>query len=256
VVGGEDVWLVANSDVALKLALAFSSNYERMAAVDSVLQKARHVAGVSEPLTMSIGVAFAKAGYPANAMVEAAEALLRSAKKLRKGHLDKQPRVNGCIDWHWIESSVVETIEEARERGWSYADHGRMVRLTSRPWTIEEARCMQQAAREFRQVARRKREQLDEILRRGIKLSRLGWQSWWQGLNEGEKRLVKDDVAEKLPPRLQPPNDSSRPGVWREAGADILTPYIDLAILAEMTSNDAATNGAAIVDPEANDAQA
>jgi hypothetical protein len=115
---------------------------------------------------------------------------------------------------------------------------------------------MQQAAREFRKVARRKREQLDEILRRGIKLSRLGWQSWWQGLTDEEMSLVKDDVAEKLPPRLQPPNDSSRPGAWRETGKDILTPYIDLAVLAEMTANDAATNGAAIADTEESDAQA
>ncbi len=275
VLGGEDIWLVCRRDVALDLAVEFSKNYETLAAANLTLQTARNVAevggaGAKDQLTMSVGVAFAKAGYPANAMAEAAEALLHSAKSLRKGHLDGEARDEGCIDWHWIESSITETIEEARERGWAYRDRMQELRLTSRPWTCGETKTFQEQAKAFQCIARRKREQLDEILRRGLKLSRLGWQNWWQELTDDERKIV-EQVTKNLPQRVQPvtiahPNFNP----WRATKVDeqphadksrepespfLYTPYLDLLVLAEMVEKGPTTQPARRDQAEAANAQ-
>lgn len=203
--GGDDLWTVARRDVALRLTCRFSETFQRLVADEhlgrySVLRKALAVIPSADrpTLSMSVGIAFAKAGYPAHAMIEAAEHLLSSAKTLRKGMLwDRpMPRAVGCVDWHWIESSVSETVKIARSRGWSYEDveEKAVLFLTTRPWTAKQCLELLDAAQLFRSIPRRKREQLEEILRLGRSLSLLAWTSWRKGLRS-EERAVLDEVG-------------------------------------------------------------
>jgi hypothetical protein len=233
--GGEDVWIVCDRDCALPLATAFEEKYRVLAAKSDVIQRARQVSGETAELTLSLGVAFAKSGYPAHAMIEAAEELLRSAKKRRKGHdpFGRAAGEIGCIDWYWIESSLSEPVNEARAHNLVYLDHDVAMHLTTRPWTANEARRCSQAAVDLQSVARRKREQLEIILRLGHKLSRLAWKSWWLGLSESERDVLRE-VNEQVGEPLNCPNLTTDP--WREFGNEEgertrTTPWLDLLAL-------------------------
>lgn len=228
--GGEDIWVVANREIALPLASCFAKLFETYAEKNPTISRAvakayelacaaaeqsRRAAPPNQRLTISVGVAFAKAGYPVNAMVEAAEALLASAKKLRKGNIPGRSADEGCIDWYWIESSLVESIAASRRHGWEYADAATHYVLTTRPWSRGDTEDMIEAARLFQKVPRRKREQLETILRLGNELSDLAWKSWWDGL--GDHRDTVNGVNTKIPAALQLPlNGKEVAGPWRE----------------------------------------
>ena len=200
--GGDDLWTITRKNVALRMSRLFASNVQLGMKECPIVEQGRKISesnsGDTVSLSVSQGIAFAKAGHPVHAMIEAAESLLDSAKALRKGQAWRrcQP-AEGCIDWHWIESSLSETVGEARARGAAYVapDTGDVMLLTTRPWTQTQAECFEHAARLFRDkkegVPRRKREQLDGILRRGRVLSLVAWEAWWKRLRDSERVTVQ-----------------------------------------------------------------
>lgn len=196
--GGDDLWAVTRRDVALPLAVAVSAWYRKLlndttASAFAPVRAAATAAAVPlDALTISFGVAFAKAGYPVSAMVSSAEQLLKQAKSLRKGLLTgRTAATDGCVDWHWIQSSVNETVADARRLGWTYADSSAEMRLTTRPWTAPQSALFATAAQVLAGgVPRRKREQLEGILRRGLAPSRLAWEGWWKSLTPDEQTVV------------------------------------------------------------------
>lgn len=198
--GGDDLWTIVRKDVALQLCRHFARNMRSRVKTCPILSEGiRLSSGLSEEdVSMSQGVAFAKAGYPVHAMIEAAESLLDSAKTLRKGKAWKRGKPNeGCLDWHWIESSLSETVADARAAGTAYVapDTGDVMLLTTRPWTHTEAEEFECAANLMMSVPRRKREQLDDILRRGYVVSLVAWEAWWNGLRECERRALRQTSA-------------------------------------------------------------
>lgn len=271
--GGDDLWTVAGREVALDLcctfAEKFAEKFEERVGKSKVMSQALQVAeqlraqkeASSDPATkdeaikptMSLGVAFAKSGYPAHAMAEAAESLLKSAKDLRKGKVWKRVGEGtglGCVDWHWIESSLSEPVKEARKKGWMYRSEdavpeqgrGEVMLLTSRPWSVPQCRGFLKAARELTAIPRRKQQQLESILRLGYTLSLLAWESWWKGLKEDERKAVRT-VNGALPVEWKLP-DAGNPGQfeffpWRKLGQEegktyYATPLLDLLALQDV----------------------
>lgn len=252
--GGDDLWMVCARHVALTLASRFSEEFRSR--VTPVVQAAAPDA--QQDLTMSVGIAFAKAGYPAHAMREAAESLLKSAKGLRRGQLwGRGAESEGCLDWHWIESSLIESVADARASGASYQDppeRGRdaapgrqpeVMLLTTRPWAVGVYKHFTDAAQEFEKISRRKREQLDDILRRGRPLSVLAWHTWWDGLTQGEReRLGKaQDAIAKAGVKLPPAGPAWKNGApfepWAFLSRDgersvYWTPWLDLMGLLDL----------------------
>lgn len=241
--GGEDVWIVAAREAALLLAVEFGKGYAAIARDANhrggIIDQAKSLARASENLTLSFGVAFAKAGYPVHAMVDAAEKLLKSAKALRKGKLAAQGRPNaasgeeqGCIDWHWIESSLSEDVDDARAR-WRYGDGGTTMYLTTKPWTIEETEKFLKAAELLAYLPRRKREQIESIVRLGRMPSLLAWESWWKSLQPGEQHWFETHVNSALPDSLRLPAPTKDP--WHNLGSPDqprwVTPLVDLLAL-------------------------
>ena len=245
--GGDDLWAVAHRRVALPLAERFATGFAQRAAEDPVLRSALDAAGAADASaavipTLSLGVAFAKAGYPANAMAEAAEELLRSAKHLRKGRRNGREVTEGCIDWHWIESSRNESVSEARRRGWTYADGDDIFHLTSRPWTVTECQAYLGAAKDLKKVPRRKREQLEKILRLGLKLSMIACEGWWASLRRDEQKLLEGLELPVEGEALGEPGWSAAFCPWwvspTEGGAhEYRTPYLDLLALLDVLSS-------------------
>lgn len=256
--GGDDLWMLCSREVALDVVTRFSKKFEN--AVRAPVHEALG-SEPTEPLTMSVGVAMAKAGYPAHAMREVAESLLKNAKRLRRGGVWGREQPSGaCMDWHIVESSLVESVAEARAGGFIYQDPPddgderstqavEVMLLTTTPWSFEALTAMQAAAREFKRVARRKREQLDDILRRGRTLSLLAWQAWWDGLTKAEQGALETaaerltEAGIRLPP--MPPEWRSGSGApfdpWARLGdaggrAVYWTPWLDLLAILDISA--------------------
>jgi hypothetical protein len=233
--GGDDLWMVGEKGTILEVCKRFIKSYEEMA-IDvsknefATLRQALKVAKIRQKLenkpekpllfTISMGIAFAKSGHPVFETIDVAESLMQSAKKLRKGIVPKEREApnppKGCLDWHWIESSLSEDISDVRKRGWMYTgSKGETMLLTTRPWTHDEVHAFGEAAVEFHQIPRRKREQLEEILRLGKTLGDLAWKSWSDGLEIKERKTVENIV--------------SYLGVWKP---DVKrSPWVDLCIM-------------------------
>ena len=181
--GGDDLWTVCRKDVAFDLCRSFTERLKEAIRSTTVLKQALS----NRELTFSFGIAFAKAGYPAHALIDAAESLLSSAKGLREDRLSQPGHVpEACVDWYWIESSLVESVKEAQEAATIFRDGAETFHLTTRPWTVSQTEAFQKALEHFRTVPRRKREQLDEILRHTRLRSLLYWEGW-------TKRLLREE---------------------------------------------------------------
>ena len=86
--------------------------------------------------------------------------------------------------------------------------------LTTRPWTLSQAAAFERAAVWLRCVPRRKREQLEDVLRRGHVLSLVAWEAWWKRLRKCEQKAVKA-ASDALPGDWQlpcPKDDAERAG--------------------------------------------
>jgi hypothetical protein len=266
--GGDDIWAVARRDVALQLASCFSIRFQDLVSKDpkyGMLRRATELVDPKPTLSISLGIAFAKAGHPAHAMIEAAETLLASGKTLRKGQVFGRggPKTAGCIDWHWIESSLSESVKEARGRGWSYQDPDErtVLVLTTRPWEANQCGPLIEAARFFRDaVPRRKREQLDAILRRGRSLSLLAWTAWLKGLRPIERESLRtlgtllESAGLKLETGTGHWQDQFTVGPWlaaigEHAGTKYYsTPFLDLLALSDVLAAPAENAGDAETD--------
>jgi len=190
VLGGDDLWMIIERRHAPSFVAEFASKYADLADRKLILRGAARSVGGDEGqavLTVSLGIAFAKSGHPASAMAEAAEELLKSAKGRRKVLVDPQ----GCVDWHWIQSSRIEGMKEARDQ-LSYRDDGEnLLHLTTRPWTLADMEKHKEGSVALVNVPRRKREQLETVLRLGLEESRLAWQGWWKSLTRKEQAFVE-----------------------------------------------------------------
>ncbi len=262
--GGDDMWMIVRRDIALRFAAALADGFSARLATSpdtDVVRRAVRVsqkqdAGAAAP-TLSIGIAFAKAGYPASSMISAAESLLKSAKQLRKGQIDGRAQpTEGCLDWHWIESSVSESVTDARTAALSYrqpADNGnpeRTFSLTTRPWTLSQTTQALAAVKVFNRIARRKREQLEQVLRDGLEVSLLGWEGWWKSLTPGERQAMnetRDALASLITLDSWAYKNDVPFSPWRsnQSQPNFDTPFLDLLAL-----NDPVTNKGAILQPE------
>jgi len=199
VVAGDDIWILCRRDMAFPLAVHLSRYFEETAAKNEVLQTAIRLFQPQEPLSLSFGLLFAKKGFPFDAQLELAEELERGAKTYRR-ELELK---SGCIDYHWLESSGRETIERAREAGYSIPDANDTFWLITRPWTVRDGEKMLEAAHLMLKIPRRKRHQLDTILRYGAQLSDLAYVRWLRGLT-GNERNGFNSVLAAIPEHLRP----------------------------------------------------
>jgi hypothetical protein len=189
VAAGEDFWILCRRDLAFELALRFGEIYAERAGSSPILKQALDVAGMTgkEALSLSIGLLFARDGYPFEMQLELAEELLNSAKALRRDTNLKE----GCIDFHWLDATGRETVKEARKNGHEYRDGSQDFRLYTRPWSLTSARKRWDVAQAVGpELPSRKWHQLDMVLRQGAGLSELAYRDWWQHLASGEQAAL------------------------------------------------------------------
>lgn len=256
-IGGDDLWALAERQIALPFARLFAAAFETLVKSSGPLTAAMEAAGAEsgEPpsLSMSVGVAFAKAGFPAYSMQNAAKALLKSAKSLRKGHeWGRVARQEACVDWYWIQSSQIGNVMQARDNEWHLQDGDTTYCLTTLPWTAADAGCFEEAARELRdRVPRGDLKALYKQLQRGNALSDLAWEAFMGGLRETQRDAVYRANA-RLPEEYRLPVGALHETPWRvrearaaqDQPADVrTTPWLDLVHLLEIMAGQGATSG-------------
>jgi hypothetical protein len=252
VVAGDDLWVLARKSKAYPFVLEMGSRFADKVRDDSTLKAALEVSGLAgkDRLTFSFGILFAKQGYPFDAQLDLAEELVHSAKKLRRDQNE------GCLDFHWLESSARETVEAGRRQGYEYresGEKGRICKLYTRPWTLGDAGAMQSAAEALVKagIARRKLHQLDQVLRMGGDLSLLAIHQWWSRLEKGEQSELLM-VLGMLPERWKVARgqlvgvEGKLPsGPWRENGDARECALLELLELAEILKHAPKAKGAA-----------
>jgi len=190
VLAGEDIWILCRRDLAFDLATHMMERYSELAAKHSTLQAALEVTGLQgqERLTLSCGVLFAKQGFPFEIQLEMAEELVDLAKERRRCLSSSD--LQGCLDFHWLESAARERIREARSAGLAYHDNGKVFRLYTRPWSAQEACGYLQAAKLLIALPRRKLLQLERIVRYGDVLSDVAFWQWRETLRSEERERL------------------------------------------------------------------
>ncbi len=239
VVAGDDLWILVRRDLAFRLAIDLSREFASAAKDQEVLKMAVEMFQPSNPLTLSFGLLFAKKGFPFDAQIDLAEELEQGAKSYRRTLAE----LTGCIDFHWLESSGRETVKQARANGYCYKDGAHEFHLITRPWTRAEFSQILEVAKSLHEIPRRKRHQLNTILRYGAELSNLAFTRWRRSLLAPELKVLKR-ALEALPDRLRPyPLEKGAYSPWFFDSEDGVYKSIlpELAELAEITE---------MIDPE------
>jgi hypothetical protein len=215
VLAGDDVWLVAERQAALPAAARLSIEFGKLAN-----EKLGKVLGRDPKLSLTLGILFAKKGFPFDAQFRLAGELLDAAKRARRQNQSGE----GWIHYFWLESSGRESIEAALSEGMGVRDGSRTFQLFTRPWTAVQTQEMIRLAGSVRKVPRRKLQQLDQILRMGEGLSQLAFRKWKQGLTD-EERTTFDQICAGL---------ALTDGPWRDCGGLYQTPLLEIIELSEV----------------------
>ncbi len=217
---GEDYWIVCRREKALALAMELGDAYARLMEQSEIIKAGRERVLKDETLSLSFGILFAKQGFPFEAQLRMAEALIKNAKQFRRDSGAKQ----GCVDYYWLESSAREDVIPYRATTQTIADGGERYQLYSAPWTLEESRQFVEAAQEIADsaVASRKLNQLETILRLGTGFSDLAYDQWLKMLTQEDLDKVTA-ALKKLPPRFKL---DGRP--FCKVGDRWVTPLLDL----------------------------
>ena len=137
VVGGDDVIVLCHSSFAMTFVKEAIRVWEETSAQNPHLWSA-----TGGKLTISAGVLYCPVTLPLHTAIPYAEALLASAKtKGRKLNTAKENVPSpACIDWEQVTDSVIDTPAAKRQREFFFLDKeiDRVVKLTSRPYSLEE----------------------------------------------------------------------------------------------------------------------
>lgn len=186
---GEDSVIVCRRKLALPLAIAFGEHYASLTAADKVIRKAREILD-GGAFSLSFGVLYARQGYPFELLWEIAEDLQKSAKAARAA-LGSQA---GFLDLEWFASTGRTDLAELRSSAYAYRDGTWTLRLTSRPWSLANAKAMSELAKILEDVPPARWSELEEALWLGKELSELAWRRWLLHLGETAAKPLLDEM--------------------------------------------------------------
>lgn len=222
-VGGDDLMLVTTGDFALEAALDIARRFEAGSSA---------VAG--RMLTLGIGVVLAHASFPIAAFQRLASQLLKNAKR----RCAEQQYATSAIDFMVVTaagSSDVATFraEALTEKAFVFPHGDRKVRMTQRPYTIEQASNLLGHARAFKQ-AKFPRSQL-QFLYEGLFHSQVEAVYRWgkvAGRVKDDHRKLMDnfysefgDTAPSLPPWRRDIDVINNTDVFTSALGDLVEIY-------------------------------
>lgn len=167
--GGDDLVLVVPAHAALPVAIRFLELFQQISRrlQDEKVAEgslARHFA--PEGLTVSGGIVFAHASFPASQALDLAKELMKSAKR-RAAALARDKAIEGTLDFLVLHESGTESALRRRRTEYeSRSPSGRLVRRTERPYTASELATLLKEIRAMKaaRVSRGKLKAVYEVL--------------------------------------------------------------------------------------------
>ncbi|MEA2061638.1 MAG: hypothetical protein U9P10_14260 [Thermodesulfobacteriota bacterium] len=135
VVGGDDIVVLCHCSYAVTFVKEVIRVFEAASRNYSALWPA-----TNGKLTITAGILYSSVTLPLHTAIPYSEALLGSAKGRGRKNTVKGEASPSCIDWEQITDTVVDTPAAKRQREVIFFDEEiqRTVKLTQRPYTIEE----------------------------------------------------------------------------------------------------------------------
>jgi hypothetical protein len=159
-IGGDDVTLLIQAGYAWEVAVKFLIRFEE--------EMQRHLAGRSEKVTASCGIAIADANYPMRYLEQLATDLLQQAKKKAKAQPDK---LQSVLDFLWLPNPITSEHAEPLLSRYKYEMNGELIELIARPYTLDQAKQIMEQAISASDWPRTQRHQWGAALERGLWVS-------------------------------------------------------------------------------------
>lgn len=145
-VGGDDVVVLCRADLAMAFVEATSNCFTDQSAKEAESAVERGIPelwpATGNYLTISAGVLFCSDRLPLHAAIQYAEQLLASAKGCGRKLARSGQAAPPCVDYETVTESLLDSPADRRQRLLVFTDgdaHGRVTRLTCRPYLLEEA---------------------------------------------------------------------------------------------------------------------
>lgn len=146
VVGGDDIVVLCHC----AYAITFVKEVMRMFELAS--NKKSHMwPATNGRLTITAGILFAPVTLPLHTAIPYSESLLASAKSRGRKNMKSNAASPACIDWEQITDTVVDNPAAKRQRELLFFDEeiNRIVKLTRRPYTMEEFSTVERIAHNY-----------------------------------------------------------------------------------------------------------
>ena len=156
-IGGDDVTLLIQAGYAWDIALSFLEKFESYVQEEVEKRLEYWPEDWPKPITASVGIAIADAKHPVRYLEALAEDLLKKAKKTAK------KENTSAINFLWLPNAIAVTKAEMVAD--LYRRNGFV--LTARPYTLAQARMIQEVANVLSQWPRSLRHRWGEALERG-----------------------------------------------------------------------------------------
>ncbi len=227
-VGGDDVIVLLQAGYAWEVAVKFLELFEQE--VGSRLPELRE-----RPVTASCGIAIADGKYPVRYLERLAADLLKQAKKRAKANPEAP---QSAVSFLWLPMPIASERTESLMEVYSLEN----AHLAARPYTLGEAREVQEAVRRVSEWPQTTRHRWAEALMRGVFFS-LNFIRYDLALQKDSRRKIQKFIQElmenlsRIIASRKPPHHGSL-GFWyetRENGKTIwCTPLLDVLELAEL----------------------
>lgn len=164
IIGGDDITIVCDARIAHSFCTTIMKEFE---------EETKELPDQEGKASLSAGIAIVKSHYPFSKAYSLSQELLKSAKTKRKNADSK----NAYLDWAFMQSGVIDTLSESREREFKCDNgylHSRPVKFDSDARELNElgtwsyiTSCIQEFQSENWKNRRNKLKALRDSLRNG-----------------------------------------------------------------------------------------
>jgi CRISPR/Cas system-associated protein Cas10 (large subunit of type III CRISPR-Cas system) len=159
-VGGDEAIVVVQARYGWSVALKLLEGFETC----NQINKLEEELSGKRKITLSAGVLFADVKYPARYMYSMVEGLLKEAKRF-----SRQSGGESALCHLWLRSpSVSENARNTLDELYRREVRGEVRYLTSRPFTLKQAKRLTELARELRSLPSHQRRIIAEALEKGV----------------------------------------------------------------------------------------
>lgn len=226
-VGGDDVIVLLQAGYAWEVAVKFLELFEQN--VNDRLSRPLGLQG--RPVTASCGIAIADGKYPVRYLERLAADVLKQAKKRAKANPESPQSV---VSFLWLPTPIASERAEPLMEVYSREN----AHLTARPYTLREAREVQEAVRRVSEWPQTTRHRWAEALMRGVFFS-LNFIQYDLALQK-DGRQIGNELIENLSRiiAMRNPPDQGSLRFWYETRENDKTiwrtPLLDVLELAEL----------------------